>query len=204
MLARTHAALIALAVSACTSHEARPSTPELPRADLKVAVASVQLVQDCSDPPEAEAAAVEPAAPGEVERKASAGWVQPCTQSTMQLSLTNDGSIPGKLQIKTIRLLDAATRRELGTLVGRKPSVWSGTGGAYKPWNETVENGGVALKVAYRLADPDWSQVQARLDPGTNLYGRPYMLELEVTVDGAAQTVRSPEFVRQELDVVET
>ena len=35
----------------------------------------------------------------------------------------------------------------------------------------------MALKVAYRLADPDWSQVQARLDPGTNLYGRPYMLE---------------------------
>ena len=49
MLARTHAALIALAVSACTSHEARPSTPELPRADLKVAVDSVQLVQECCD-----------------------------------------------------------------------------------------------------------------------------------------------------------
>ena len=228
MLARTRAALIALTLSACTSHEGPVSTiytPDRPPAELTIAVASVQLIQDCSDPPEPVAAKpvaeAEPAGPiihpvggskdyplvehpGSVDPAFKGpGFNQPCTQSTVQLSLSNKGVVSGRLQILNIRLLDAATQRELGTLVGRKPSLWS-EAGTYQPWDEIVSEGGAGLKVAYRLGDPDWTQVQARLDPGSSLFTRPFMLEIEFKFDGATQTVRSPEFVRQEVFMVVT
>ncbi len=178
-----------------------------PPSELKIAVASVQLLQDCSDPPEPVAAKDDPSAAeqaGSVDPAFKGpGFTQPCTQSTVQLSLTNNGTVPGKLQILTIRLLDAATQRELGTLVGRKPSVWTDEG-TYQPWDETVREGAAAMTVAYRLADPDWSQVQASLGPDINLFARRFMLELEFKVDGVTQTVRSPEFMRQEPFLVVT
>jgi hypothetical protein len=217
MPVRAHAALFALALSACASHEGPSSTvytPSEPRAEVTVAVASVQLLEDCPDPPEpgaAEAPAADQApaaarsmpAPGPTQpgaalmRKAGpGGGSPPCIQSTIQLSFNNTGAAPGKLQIMAVRLLDAADKRELGTLQSRKPQLWSDDAG-YKPWNETVDDG-ANIKAAYRLADPDWSQVQSKLPGGTILYTRPFILELDVTVDGVVQTVRSPEFVRQE------
>ncbi len=230
MPARTHAALFALVLSACASHEGASPTvntppPPPPRASVVVAVASVQLVQVCPDPAEPEAtppaadvpppAAEAPAAaatmpaPGPMQpgaalqRKVGPGgsWSPPCTQSTVQLSLTNTGAA-GKLQIKAVRLLDAADKRELGTIVSRKPQLWSDDAG-YKTWDETVADG-ASIKAAYRLADPDWSQVQSKLPDGTNIYARPLILELDVTVDGVAQTVRSPEFMRQEVHMIVT
>lgn len=218
MHVRLLAALVALPLSGCASHEGPNSTiytqPDAPHAEVAVAVASVQLVQDCPDPP-APVAADAPAPAtmqkptadaSQAKRSAEAsggGWSPPCTQSTLQLSLRNTGAVAGKLQLQRVRLLDAASQREVGTLSARRPGLWSADGGAYRPWDERVADG-ATLQVTYALGDPAWAEVQRQLKPDANIYANPFVLEIEVSVDGRNQTVRSPEFVRQEVFVVVT
>lgn len=226
MHVRLLAALVVLPLSGCASHEGPNSTiytqPDAPHAEVTVAVASVQLVQDCPDPPApvaadapAPAVAADAPAPAIMQKptadashakrgaEASGGWSPPCTQSTLQLSLRNTGAVAGKLQLRRVRLLDAASQREVGTLSARRPGLWSADGGAYRPWDETVADG-ATLQVTYALGDPAWAEVQQRLKPDANIYANPFVLEIEVSVDGRNQTVRSPEFVRQEVFVVVT
>ncbi|MBK7826481.1 hypothetical protein [Nannocystis sp.] len=235
MLARLHLALLALSLSACAAHEAPVSStsrelekppPETttPHANLKIAIASVTLEQNCPDPPEpvvpaSTTAAEAPAqpAPGELgspmppqagaplaraKRSADAGpWQPPCNQSTMQLALSNAGDAPGTLTIKAIRLLDAASKKPLGTLNARRPSLWSDTG-SYQKWDQQILPG-ATLKTSYSLDEPAWPDVQTQLG-SANLYTTPFLLELEVAVDGAVQTVRSSEFLRQEVHMIVT
>lgn len=207
---RLHAALVALALSACAAQQDGPNSTIYyhgpPRAEIDVAVASVQLIQDCPDPPEvaaswASAPTAGPMAKPTVEGDAPA-WSPPCTQSTVQLGLTNNGGMAGKLQVVGVRLLDAASKRELGRLAARKPNLWTEEG-TYRSWDETLAEG-VHVVAAYRLGEPDWSQVQGLLAPGANLYAIPLILEIELSVDGAVQTVRSPEFLRQQVFMVAT
>lgn len=207
MLLRTGAAVIVSTLLACASHEGPSSTiytPEISPSALIVAVASVQLNQDCPDPPAPTAVAQEesPGAmmPGASMEMGPGGGSMPCAQSTVQLSVTNEGAMPGKLQILSIRLLDAASGRELGTLVGRGPSLWNDATG-YQAWDERIDPG-ATLKVSYKLADPDWAQVQAHLEPGTNLFARPFILEIQLK--GQTGTVRSSEFVREDLSQIVT
>ncbi|HEY0134718.1 MAG TPA: hypothetical protein VGB85_11575 [Nannocystis sp.] len=130
------------------------------------------------------------------------GWNPPCTQSTMQLSLANTGGRSGKLEIKAVRLLDGETKRALGPIASRKPGEWNAEG-TYRPWNEQIAARSTT-KIAYRLAEPDWGQVQQQLGATVNLYGRPFILEVEVAVDGRSQTIRSSEFMREEIHMVVT
>ena len=246
MLARLHLALLALSLSACAAHDGpvsassreleKPPPETLPHADLTIAIASVTLEQNCPDPPEpvvpaSTTAAEAPAqpAPGELgspmppqagaplaraKRSADAGpWQPPCNQSTMQLALSNTGVAPGTLRIKAIRLLDAASKKPLGTLNARRPSLWSDTGG-YQKWDQQILPG-ATLKTSYSLDEPAWPDVQTQLG-SANLYTTPYLLELDLTVDGAVngavakaadgavQTVRSSEFLRQEVHMIVT
>lgn len=235
--------LVALALSACAAHEAPPSTtgravetpPEVktPRAELKIAIASVTLQQDCPDPPEPFAAraapspaALAPAAdavapiihpvPGDVANESPAmgaslarrgpgsggPWQPPCTQSTMQLSLSNTGDARGTLAIKAVRLLDAASKRPLGTLEARRPGLWSDPAG-YQKWDQSILPG-ATLKASYSLGEPSWPDVHIKLGAASNLYTTPFLLEVDITVDGEVQTVRSPEFLRQEVHMIVT
>ncbi len=130
------------------------------------------------------------------------GWSPPCTQSTMQLSLANTGARAGKLEIKAVRLLDAETKRALGPIASRKPSEWN-TEGTYRPWNEQVAARS-NTKVAYRLAEPDWGVVQQQLGGTVDTFSRPFLIEVEVAVDGHTQTLRSSEFVREQIHMVAT
>lgn len=130
------------------------------------------------------------------------GWSPPCTQSSMQLSLANTGGRAGKLEIKAVRLLDGETKRALGPIIHRKPSEWNAEG-TYRPWNEQVAARS-NTKVAYRLAEPDWGQVQQQIGATVNVYGRPFILEVDVAVDGRTQTIRSSEFMREEIHMVVT
>ena len=242
MLARLPAALVALALSACTSHEGPVSTgrepeqpPEavkVPHASLTIAIASVTLQQDCPDPPEppppspaalAPAAPAAPAQPGpaapalpmDSESMALAyrgasidgsdGWQQPCTQSSMQLALTNTGDAPGVVFIKSVRLLDAASKQPLGTLNARRPTLWDANSlaGSYQKWDQRILPG-ATLKTSYSLGDPSWTEVTQKLGGSANEYTTPFILEVDIVVDGAVQTVRSPEFMRQEVHLIVT
>ncbi len=240
---------LALLLSACTTHDdgAKPAAPVKPEVEsvkpepvkplpaVTVAVASVQLIQDCPDPAEPAAAAepasaAEPAAaaerslpapvadvsakqgsmatPGPMARMremapgSGRGLKQPCTQSTLQLALQNPGKVDATLRVEAVRLVDAASKKVLGPLVARKPSLWSDVG-SYQPWDERV-TAGAQIKVGYRLAEPDWSQVTATLGPTVNLYAQPFVLEVDVSIDGTRQTLRSPEFLRERVHMIAT
>ena len=132
----------------------------------------------------------------------STGWSPPCVQSSMQLSLANTGARSGKLEIRAVRLIDVETRRALGPIASRKPSEWNAEG-TYRPWSEQVAARTTA-KVAYRLGEPDWGQAQQQLGATVHLHGRPFILEVEVAVDGRIQTLRSSEFMREEIHMVVT
>lgn len=218
----------ALLLPACTAHE--ETTTPTPAARIEVKVASVQLVQDCSDPPgdaAAEAAAKPsepvlaqatapsspmPPAPGAMDVSAGAalrmagdgpgGWSPPCTQSTMQLSIANVGDREGKVRVEAVRLFDARGNKELGKIQARKPSQWN-PAGTYQPWSEVIGHG-ATVKVGYRLGEPDWSAVNTILGTDTDPYARPYVLEIDISIDGVSQTVRSPEFVREPVHVIAT
>mgnify|MGYP000843888076 CR=1 FL=1 len=116
---------------------------------------------------------------------------QKATGAFMQLSTT-----------EAVRLVDVGTKRVLGPIAARKPSVWSEQG-TYKPWDEQVAVG-AELKIGYRLAEPDWVKVGETLGAGVNLYAQPFVLEVDVSIDGVRQTVRSPEFVREQVHMMAT
>lgn len=231
-----HALSLALLLSACTTHddggkpgatpvEPEPVKPEPALPAVTVAVASVQLIQDCPDPAEpapadsASASAVAPSLPDVAAEQAKPsasvparmakvapgsgpGWSPPCTQSTLQLALRNPGKADATLRVEAVRLVDAASKKVLAPIVARKPSLWNELG-TYQPWDQRVAVG-AELKVAYRLAEPDWSQVTTALGPTVSLYAQPFVLEVDVSIDGARQTIRSPEFVREQVHMIAT
>jgi len=234
MLARLSAALLLSLAACAAHEGPTPTptpTPE-PRAEITVAVASVQLAQDCPDPatdatatpstvgqayappPPVQVAPAQPM-PEQSAAKISAGarmagsavpggggWSPPCVQSSMQLSLANTGDRSGGVVIKSVRLLDAQSKRELGPLTSRKPSEWNDTG-TYRPWNEQIAPR-TTIKAAYRLNEPDWGQVQNQLGGTADLHSRPYILEIEVAVDGRTQTLRSAETMREQIHMIAT
>lgn len=233
MLLSRLAPSFALCLFACAAHEVPADPPPTPTVRVEVKVASVQLVQDCVDPPtdaaaeaklvqaeptaaplDNQVAAAMPAPDGAVQPQRVAagaalladgpgGWSPPCTQSTVQLSVANVGETTGKLHVAAVRLFDARTNKELGKLSARKPSQWNAVG-TYQPWDEVV-TGGATVKVGYRLGEPDWAAVDAIVGTDTNPYVRPYVLELDIAVEGGGlQTVRSPEFVREPIHVIVT
>ena len=241
MPTRLHVLALALLLSACATHDdggkpagvpvksdVKPEVkPEVkPTPEVTVAVASVQLIQDCPDPETDAAPAAATAAPAAApvkvgsqadpgpgaamqERPGVAGkmrpgstWTQPCTQSTLQLALRNPGKVAATLRVEAVRLVDVGTKRVLGPIAVRKPSVWSEQG-TYKPWDEQVAVG-AELKIGYRLAEPDWAKVAETLGAAVNLYAQPFVLEVDVSIDGVRQTVRSPEFVREQVHMMAT
>jgi hypothetical protein len=200
-----------------------PKPEPKPAPTASVAIASVQMIEDCpSDhdawrpPPvvDPSAAAAAPAAaqpiaeptpmPGaalDVSRGDSPhGWTQPCTQSTMQLVLTNLTESPAKAKLEVVRLLDPKTGKEVAKLEAREPAAWAD--GAYQSWNESL-GPRQAVKASYELSVPDWSAVEKTLGVGSS-FGAMFLLEVEVKVGDERQTVRSPQFPREQPHVIVT
>jgi hypothetical protein len=206
------------------------SNPEAPiKHQLRATIASVQLIQDCPDPtnepasPPVEASAARdsvrpPAQPaaamppssesvvaGSAERVAGdsidgRGFQQPCTQSTMQLSLAHDAADAQRIEVVAVRLMRGTDA--LGKIPARKPSKWNDSG-MYDAWDERVPVGS-EIKVSYRLGEPDWSKVQEQLGAETDVYSQRYVLEVDLKMGDITLTVRSPEFSREYPHVVVT
>ncbi len=171
-----------------------PPAPDSPAA-ITLAIASVQITRDCPDEPSGERNADE-ASITQHEAEKQSRKTNGCEQSTLQLSLQNTGGRAGKLEIKTVRVLDGASKRVLATLPSRKPSRWLANG--YQPWDEQVP-GNALTQATYRLGEPAWK------DGGVHsLEFQPYFVEIVATIDGRKQTVRSAEIVPRSMDMVET
>ena len=205
-----------------------PPAPEQPRAGAyQAAIASVQLNENCPDP--AATPAASPSPPLEVgpsagaaipveqsSQRVSAGarakraagdtadgrpWQPPCTQSMVQLSLRAD--FVGNFKIEAVRILDANSKKAAGTSTLRMPTLWSDANGTYTPWDaRTLAN--QELKISYKLGEPDFSRAPELVGPTFNTYMGPFILELEVSIDGKKQTIQSSEFSREPPHVMVT
>lgn len=201
-----------------------PSKPEPPPEPTAHAViASVQMIEDCPKddntwrpPPVAQAVA--PAAAQERARPASppmepagdvdvgsaiadgGGWVQPCTQSTMQVVFSDEGEQTAHVEIETVRVLDPKSGKEVSRIRAREPAAW--TGSAYEAWDQTLAPH-TEVKASYVLSVPEWSEVEKTLGVGSS-YGTMFVLEVEVRVGDDRQTIRSAEFPREEPHIVVT
>jgi hypothetical protein len=206
--------LLAVLSSGCASHDsAIGNKPEAEvKHQLRASIASVQMIQDCPDPAgEAATPAAEkpmPSADESISAGASASRIagdggsfrQPCTQSTMQLSLAHDAPDAQRVEVVAVRLMRGTDA--LGPIPARKPSKWNDTG-TYDAWDERVPVGS-EIKVSYRLGEPDWSKVQEKLGSGVDPYAQRYVLEVDLKMEGHTFTVRSPEFSREYPHVVVT
>ena len=214
-------AVLALILSACASWENSPQSAPPPPAEgpvpsshyappppvepgvppptehpaqIRVAIASVQLLDDCPDPPAEPAAARSAPSPAQAQAgERSHDYVEQCAQSTVQLAVHSDR--PGMLRIEAIRVLDPQTQKRVGTTTLRQPTEWS-AGGSYVPWNERV-TADRDLQISYKLGALDLAQA-------SNPSMGPFVLELDVSVDGVRQTIRSPEFGRQSPEIMVT
>jgi hypothetical protein len=185
--------------------------PDAPAAEIKVAIASVQLLEDCPDPepeiaaPSASRSMPSPSAHSQRKvRESSAdgeSFRRSCSQSTVQLSVTS--SRAGRFRVEAARVLDAASLRPAGPVNLRAPTRWDAQQGTYAAWDEQLA-AGVEARAGYKLGDPDFSRAAELVGPTFNTYGGPFVLELEVSVDGRRQTVRSSEFSREPPDMMVT
>ncbi len=185
-----------------------PPPPEVKSA-VQIAVASVQLDQDCPDPP---ASAVVPTAgaratprsmpapvpnkPGDspAESMSAAAYRMSCAQSTLQMKLTNAGKAGAEIRIASINVRDVQSDSVLAPVKSRGPSAWNAAS-TYEAWDEKIA-GGAEMQVSYRLTPPDWYALEGKLGGGASSRGREFDLEVTVEVDGKPVTVRSPAFRR--------
>jgi hypothetical protein len=177
------------------------ATPTMPTD--RVAIAAVQLLEDCPDPPEA-AVDGDRKEGVEADRQASQremakGYVPRCEQSTVQLAVRSDRS--GRFRIEAVRVLDGAKRRLAGSAKLRQPTNWGD--GQYQRWDERVV-AGKDLQISYKLGALDLARGEALVGPDFNTMSGPFILELDVSIEGVRQTVRSPAFQWQRMDMVET
>ncbi|MCX4245638.1 hypothetical protein [Paraliomyxa miuraensis] len=200
--------------------------PTVPTA--RAVIASVQMIEDCPDeqdnwrppPPPSTPAVPEPPADEEVPQSAERAmpvapgamapgaladvepggeWKQPCTQSTMQVVFSGQGDVTSKVQIQAVKLVDPKSGKEVARVSAREPASWRD--GAYQAWDETLAPH-QEVKASYELSVPDWSEVEKAMGAGS--YGHMFHLELEVKVGDEVQSVRSPQFPREEPHVIVT
>jgi hypothetical protein len=207
--------------TACASHDGKEpelETPVAVPAELRATIASVQLAQDCPDPPAPAAQTPAPAseampAPGDVERERAAGkmapgaalpggggWSPPCTQSGAQLTLSHDGKDALPFEVKAMRLIAAGQGGVVATVPFRGPSKWTDAG-RYEPWDQQLAPA-TELKASYKLGEPAWSTDKS-LGIG-DTFGKRYVLEVDVAFAGRSITLRSPEFEREQPHVIVT
>ena len=118
-----------------------------------------------------------------------------CRQSSAQLALTAGAGVgSARIAVAAVRLVDATTGATLETLTAREPQVWNNATSVYAAWDETLAHD-TTLRVSYKLSAPTWSALGSATD--RLAYTRRYRLEIVLTVDGVARTVRSTEITRE-------
>lgn len=184
---------------------------------LQVAIASVQLLDDCPDPAPAPQSAPTPVRAGKaspaaaserasehssMQKRSSGDHRRMCSQSTVQLSVQADGVQPFK--IEAVRVLAANGKQLVGATRLRAPTTWDDASGTYGAWQEHTA-AGKALSVSYKMGDLEFTDAADKLSGDKfDTFSGPFVLELEVSAGGKRKTVRSPEFTREPPHVMVT
>lgn len=178
-----------------------PSDPPTSAANDRIAISSVQLLDNCPDPVEAEAAkSIESRGDSAEGKRSGDSARRRCEQSTVQLAVRSEQA--GTFRVEAIRILDGARRGVAGTTTLRQPTRWGDAGG-YQAWDQRVSPG-VDMQISYKLGDLELPDANKLASAEFNAYSGPFMLELDVSIDGRRQTIRSHTFSRQDFDLVET
>jgi len=185
-----------------------------PVTKLQVAIASVQLLDNCPDPAPAPAAEApgapisaessmsEPSARSSMMKRPAGDSKRMCSQSTVQLSVQADGVQPFK--IEAVRVLAANGKKVVGSTKLRAPTTWDDATGTYGAWQEYTATG-KDLKVSYKMGDLEFTTAAAKLNSDKfDAFSGPFLLEIEVSAGGKRRTVRSPEFTREPPHVMVT
>ncbi len=173
--------------------DAVPTPPTQPAAtDDRVAIASVQLLDDCPEPTPAAQQKSRSSARPSPDGQDIAQFA--CAQSTVQLSV--QAAVAGSFRIEAVRVLDAASKRSGGTARLREPTRWDDGTGTYMAWDERTV-AGTDLKISYKLGDQDLSRASELVGPDFNTYAGPFILEMDVSIAGQRRTIRSSEYRRE-------
>jgi len=185
--------------------------PESAAASVQVAVASVQLQDDCPSPKKAQAED-EPMQPksekpsmampdepmGDVA-DSERGFAPMCVQSRVQLSIESEVDAAVGFAIREVRLKQADGGKVVGTMGAREPKIWDES--KYSTWDESIP-ANVSVKVGYALGDPGWSRVEKAL--GSSSWGPLFVVEIDVEIDGEVRTIVSPKVPRDEPENIVT
>ena len=112
------------------------------------------------------------------------GSYPPCTQSSMQLSLSSSGAQPTPIRVKLVELLDA-NGNVLGKLAARAPTRWDEPSG-YVTWDQTIAPNQM-ISASYSLEAPNWAKL---VEGGQwNAHGKTFQLRVTLALGSADRVI---------------
>ena len=176
---------LALLVSGCFLQHRGPVDPP---AQIQVAIASVNLGEDC---PPVDLRCAAPETPEADAAGAFAPCDGPCCgslcqQSYVTLAIAADGDAPAEFRVLGATLLTAAGI-EVMSLRTNNPRIWDGS--EFSAWDETIATPSES-QVLYDLNGVSWTD-------SIESFRTTYRLRLDVEVDGSARTIMSEETTRE-------
>lgn len=122
-----------------------------------------------------------------------------CGVPSLQLSLSPRGEGKATVEVREVRVRDAASGQLLGLRGARKPQRWAGS--SYTPWDEVVTAGSGPLQVLYELSFPPsvTASPSGVIAPRGGAWG--VRVEVDLVVNGVVGSL-SFETLRHAPDVV--
>lgn len=153
--------VVVVVLASCWTSSQPTDGPKGEVAPIEVAIASVQLADDCPD----QVAQAEIASGSCAGDCSGMALRRRCEQSRLQVSLRSTAGVKTAVAVTKIELLDGAGVA-VGVLKPRVAQRWSD--GLYAAWDQTVGPGEV-MSASYALTSPDWGLVPGGRDPSTKL-----------------------------------
>ena len=169
-----------------TTPTASPS-PAAHEVTVEASILSAVVADDCqtADISDGVGKAKEKRALGE-SAKADAAEAA-CEQSRVQLLLrASAGDTPAHIELVSVRLNEAGSKRELSQLMARNPQQWSTPSNRYVPWDLTLSPG-QELRTSFDLTAPNWTAIGGG-NPW-NTMGMHFTLSVTLRIDGHERAV---------------
>ena len=178
-----------LTLFSCTKQEragggTKPHIPSPPPAtlDVKVAIAAVNLADDCGH---ADASRVSEEAKRARSAESESQGDMACDQTSMQLTLAASGAgVRTEVEILHVELFDAKTGASMGAMFPRNPQVWDPGASTYQVWDRRI-GPSEQRNVMFDLGAPDWARQGGRFAA----QGRLFRLQANVRIGGAESTL---------------
>jgi hypothetical protein len=181
-----------------------PANPDGPTPFSTPSISSVHVMHDCPPPAPAQPASLAASERPSGDEAPGAGARFRCAESTMQMAFTpHEG--PGHVVIHAVTMRSADSDRALSNIHVHRPTRWNDQQG-YADWDMRLP-AREDTRASFVISNFDWSGVESKLGnkraPASS-WGQMYVIEAEVEIDGVRRTIRSPQFSRDDPDMVVT